>query len=650
MRPFSPEVSLDLPCAMAAHLLPICTLFLNLLSVAQGSRDPVVPNRPFTTIWNANTQWCLKRHGVDVDVSVFEVVVNPGQTFRGPNMTIFYSSQLGTYPYYTSAGEPVFGGLPQNASLDVHLNRTFKDILAAMPESNFSGLAVIDWEAWRPRWAFNWDAKDIYRQRSRALVQKQHPDWPAPWVEAAAQDQFQEAAQTWMAGTLKLGQTLRPHGLWGFYGFPDCYNYDFQSSNYTGQCPPGVSAQNDQLGWLWGQSRALYPSIYLPAALEGTNKTQLYVQHRVSEAFRVAAAAGDPNLPVLPYAQIFHDMTNRLLSRGGAGTQPGGECSPGGSRSGALGELGEHKNQGGADPEYQPSPADSGSCMPPRGDPEIQLAKLTLDPTHQPELTLSPRLDELTLGSACHPELTLDPARQPEETPVPNLAELTMEPVHCRPELLDACADLINEQWPRSRASRLHSLGQSSDAFPLCLMLLSPHPMPGAPPIVVGHARLSRVLDRPQSLLVETVVVARALRGRGFGRRLMEGLEAFAQARGFHRLHLTTHDQLHFYAHLGYHLGEPVQGLVFTSRRLPATLLSAFPKAPFPQPPSKAPSLTAQSAPRAPRGPLVPPPPPLPEPVTTLPPPPAGPLPQSLLKTQYQDLRGCPIFWMEKDI
>lgn len=315
MRPFSPEVSLDLPCAMAAHLLPICTLFLNLLSVAQGSRDPVVPNRPFTTIWNANTQWCLKRHGVDVDVSVFEVVVNPGQTFRGPNMTIFYSSQLGTYPYYTSAGEPVFGGLPQNASLDVHLNRTFKDILAAMPESNFSGLAVIDWEAWRPRWAFNWDAKDIYRQRSRALVQKQHPDWPAPWVEAAAQDQFQEAAQTWMAGTLKLGQTLRPHGLWGFYGFPDCYNYDFQSSNYTGQCPPGVSAQNDQLGWLWGQSRALYPSIYLPAALEGTNKTQLYVQHRVNEAFRVAAAAGDPNLPVLPYAQIFHDMTNRLLSR-----------------------------------------------------------------------------------------------------------------------------------------------------------------------------------------------------------------------------------------------------------------------------------------------------------------------------------------------
>ncbi|XP_055984995.1 N-alpha-acetyltransferase 80 [Sorex fumeus] len=281
------------------------------------------------------------------------------------------------------------------------------------------------------------------------------------------------------------------------------------------------------------------------------------------------------------------------------------------------------------------------------------LTQLSLDPERLPELTLSPRLAELTPCSACQPEmslspglseLALDPARQPEELPIPSVAELTLEPVHCRPELLDACADLINEQWPRSRASRLHSLGQSSDAFPLCLMLLGPCPTPKAAPIVVGHARLSRVLNRPESLLVETVVVARALRGRGFGRRLMEGLEDFAQARGFHRLHLTTQDQLHFYTHLGYRPGEPVQGLVFASRRLPTALLSGF---------SKAPCLTVHAALEAPREPpsLLPPPaPPLPEPVTTCPPPPTRPLPQSLLETQYHNLRGCPVFWMEKDI
>lgn len=324
-----------------------------------------------------------------------------------------------------------------------------------------------------------------------------------------------------------------------------------------------------------------------------------------------------------------------------------------------------------ADPSPRPSPRGGADLSASGGeltlDPACQLAltlrsrlaQLPQDPAHQPERTRSPRPPALTPGAACRPEmtplpglteLTVDPPHQPEETRAPRLAALTLEPVHCRPELLDACADLINEQWPRSRASRLHSLGQSSDNFPLCLMLLSPHPTPGQPPIVVGHARLSRVLDRPQSLLVETVVVARALRGRGFGRRLMEGLEAFAQARGFRRLHLTTHDQLHFYAHLGYQLGEPVQGLVFTSRRLPAALLSAFSRAPCPRPPSTAPSLAAHAAPKASKGPPLPPPPPLPEALATSPPPPPELSPKSLLETGYHDLRGGPIFWMEKDI
>lgn len=284
----------------------------------------------------------------------------------------------------------------------------------------------------------------------------------------------------------------------------------------------------------------------------------------------------------------------------------------------------------------------------------LNLTKLTLDPAHQPELTLSPRLAELTLDSTCHPKMTLSPGptqltldQQPEESSNPSLAELTLEPVHRHPELLDACADLINEQWPRSRASRLHSLGQSSDAFPLCLMLLSPGHAPQAVSTVVGHARLSRVLDQPQSLLVETVVVARALRGRGFGRRLMEGLEVFARDRGFCKLHLTTHDKLHFYAHLGYQLSKPVQGLAFTSRQLPAALLSTFSRAPSLQPPCKTPSLTAKTTPKDPRAPPLPPPPPLPEPLPTSP---LSSAKSPSLETQYHDLKGCPIFWMEKDI
>ncbi|KAK2091178.1 N-alpha-acetyltransferase 80 [Saguinus oedipus] len=264
-------------------------------------------------------------------------------------------------------------------------------------------------------------------------------------------------------------------------------------------------------------------------------------------------------------------------------------------------------------------------------------AELTLDPTCQPELTLKSSLTKLNLDPTCQRELPLDSTCQPKMTFSPSAAELTLDLEH-QPEetLAPSLAEL--------------TLEPSSDAFPLCLMLLSPNPTPKAAPIVVGHARLSRVLNQPQSLLVETVVVARALRGRGFGRRLMEGLEVFARARGFRKLHLTTHDQLHFYTHLGYQVGEPVQGLVFTSRQLPATLLNFFPTALSPQLPWKAPNLTVQAAPRGSKGPPLPPPPPLPECLTTSPPAPSGPPPKSLLETQYQNMRGCPIFWMEKDI
>ncbi|XP_036593476.1 N-alpha-acetyltransferase 80 [Trichosurus vulpecula] len=239
----------------------------------------------------------------------------------------------------------------------------------------------------------------------------------------------------------------------------------------------------------------------------------------------------------------------------------------------------------------------------------------------------------------------------------PGLDGLTLEPAHLRPELLDACADLINQEWPRSRASRLHSLGQSSDSFPLCLALLGPPPAPGALPTVLGHSRLSRVAAHDRSLLVETVVVARALRGQGFGRRLMEATEAFAKARGFRRLHLTTHDKQHFYAHLGYKLGEPVQGVAFSSP-LSAAILQAFSQ-PASPPEPKAPSPCRKTAgtpspdphPRPNLAPAPPPPPPLPAPLLS--PPalsPTGPPQQSLVETPYKDIRGRPIFWMTKEI
>jgi hypothetical protein len=47
------------------------------------------------------------------------------------------------------------------------------DIDATIPDVNFAGLAIIDWEAWRPLWAWNFDALSIYQVCGTMLEQRQ---------------------------------------------------------------------------------------------------------------------------------------------------------------------------------------------------------------------------------------------------------------------------------------------------------------------------------------------------------------------------------------------------------------------------------------------------------------------------------------------
>ncbi|XP_067159737.1 N-alpha-acetyltransferase 80 [Apteryx mantelli] len=232
--------------------------------------------------------------------------------------------------------------------------------------------------------------------------------------------------------------------------------------------------------------------------------------------------------------------------------------------------------------------------------------------------------------------------------------ELSLVPLHQRPELMEACAQLLGEEWGKSRASRLHSLQRSSDAFPTCLVLLQswgPAEPPAAeksPCQLLGHVRLSRVVGHPHSLFVESVVVPRALRGKGYGRKLMEATEQYARARGFHCLHLTTHDKQHFYAHLGYTLAEPVQIMAFLSPGISAEVLRIFSARSSPATGTPGPWVPDTSQPSLPPT-TVPPPPPLPL-LSWVRGAPAKSCRQNLLETPHCDAKGLPIFWMKKNI
>ncbi|XP_068452885.1 N-alpha-acetyltransferase 80 [Clinocottus analis] len=245
-------------------------------------------------------------------------------------------------------------------------------------------------------------------------------------------------------------------------------------------------------------------------------------------------------------------------------------------------------------------------------------------------------------------------------------------PIHRRPDLLARCADLVNSEWQRSQAARVHSLQKSCPDFPVCLVLLRGR---GETERLLGHARLSRVVGRGSSLFVESVVVSDAERGKGYGRTLMEEAERYARRGGFTRLCLTTHDKQHFYSHLGYALSVPVQSAGAMAAFVPMEMLLRISRIHSEDEEEEEANTQTQTRINAqvpqggacvvgspPPSGLHPPPPPLPS-IPPLPPPPSIPptpppppqsagqlVVQTLTETPYRDARGVPIYWMHKDI
>ncbi|KAI7797604.1 hyaluronidase-3, partial [Triplophysa rosa] len=279
--------------------------------------ESVVEGRGFSVIWNMPTARCQRRYGVSLPLRQYNIIHNSEQRFLGPNISIFYQRRLGLYPYINRKGSKINGGLPQQGYLKSHLSLAEVQI-SDIFRGTFCGLAVLDWEAWQPVWIWNFGSRMIYRRLSKELVRWKHPELLEEEVMSEAKAEFELAATTFMSKTLRLGVHLCPKGLWGFYGFPTCYNNHAQGeSGYTGQCHNGTEKLNDRLALLWQQSTALYPSIYLWHKLAGHKHAQLMVRHRVLEALRVAShhSPGSKAPPVFPYARVAFTHTLTFLNQ-----------------------------------------------------------------------------------------------------------------------------------------------------------------------------------------------------------------------------------------------------------------------------------------------------------------------------------------------
>ena len=217
---------------------------------------PPLTGWPYTCVWDSPTSVC-DRFGIDFNLSQYDILQNSGNAFEGNKISIFYG--IGRFPEISHAtGQYVNGGIPQLGNLTYHLQQVKADIISVIPDSNFDGLAVIDFEAWRPLFKHNFDWLKIYQEASEELVKKEHPSWTNPTlIKQEAEEEFNAAAKTFFLSTIQLAQEMRPHAYWGYYGLPRCYG---KPGNY---CSSESQSDNDQLQWLWNVTGAVYPRIYL---------------------------------------------------------------------------------------------------------------------------------------------------------------------------------------------------------------------------------------------------------------------------------------------------------------------------------------------------------------------------------------------------
>lgn len=121
------------------------------------------------------------------------------------------------------------------------------------------------------------------------------------------------------------------------------------------------------------------------------------------------------------------------------------------------------------------------------------------------------------------------------------------------PHLLIGSCELLNSEWPRSMGSREHSQKKSCNtAPPMAFLLLDDEEK------LIGHARITRLPNRPTSLWIESVMIKKDRRGQGLGKFLMSEVESFMSLNGFDEAFLSTEDQCGFYESLGYRKCDPI--------------------------------------------------------------------------------------------
>ncbi|XP_065913931.1 hyaluronidase-1-like isoform X2 [Dysidea avara] len=275
----------------------MCLLLLYIVNAA------TLPDWPYAAVWNCATILCVHKGVPLFNVTKFDILQNINDSRMGQYITLFPG--IGKMPVINN-GEYINGGIPQLGDLAAHVSNASQDIQRLIPDEDYDGLAVLDFETWRPLFEHNFDSMSIYQKASVDLVKQQYPNWTDnDLILATAKAQWDAAAQLFMESTLMVGHQLRPRALWGYYEFPRCYGNIVDL-----QCDSGSQESNDKLMWLYEASTALFPSLYL-SALHNSTGSHMQVAY-MKEAQRVVSQRSAP-IPIYPYTQYLYERSQLFL-------------------------------------------------------------------------------------------------------------------------------------------------------------------------------------------------------------------------------------------------------------------------------------------------------------------------------------------------
>ncbi|MDX2115130.1 MAG: hypothetical protein SFZ24_05840 [Planctomycetota bacterium] len=145
---------------------------------------------------------------------------------------MFYEQHFGEYPRIWANRDgthvsPEHGSIPQRTNYTTHLAKVRRDIAAGIPDPNWDGYAILDFEGWEPVWDLL--RNERMKEESRRHVRARFPVMSPAEVERRAKLEFETAAFDFLQRTLEECKRTRPRAKWGFYGYPYAHQTQYQS-------------------------------------------------------------------------------------------------------------------------------------------------------------------------------------------------------------------------------------------------------------------------------------------------------------------------------------------------------------------------------------------------------------------------------------